>query len=534
MKGLELTFETLAKSRNEAALDVLVAALGDPDSQIRNQGVQALLCREERRAPTMLLAHWSKLEAEDLALLRARPTWIRAAVDDALGHRSAFCKQALAAAESLHLTDVLPTLISLAESAIPRSFRLRASEVVQNIITPLGENARANRDQSTIRGPAISRLAESVRQFDLHRNAHLVEAFLSASNWCDPELRHFLSQAGQEADLLCQQLSESTNPSVMQLLAGFLRRRNVHDRILELIRSRNDPSFRSTLLRTIGGDPTQTVLRNLEQMGMPKCCQGGEALLRELSGDCQSALIHVHVACNPDYVATLHLVAAAIESGTQECLTAATIALSRCEVPNARSWMRAALHVAEEDPSRPIRDETVRLLRRLMGLLKHPDVNLVRSVRRVLAVLHAGEMLPHFQSLRVRSRRRLGRVVMKIDPDATLRVRDALRHPVLNKRLEAIAMADALGAVDELSDLFAHIAREDHMEARMRAAEAMAEASSDETLRLLEEMVQLPQGPVRDAAIVALQQRQHSSAAATSPADWRTPVADRRQGAASC
>jgi hypothetical protein len=100
---------------------------------------------------------------------------------------------------------------------------------------------------------------------------------------------------------------------------------------------------------------------------------------------------------------------------------------------------------------------------------------------------------------------------MQIDPKALDQVRDGLRHPVLTNRLDAIAMADALGAVDMLGDAFTHIAREDHQEARIRAAEAMATASSDETMQLLKEMLKLPPCPVRDAAIIAIERRQRTS-----------------------
>jgi hypothetical protein len=97
---------------------------------------------------------------------------------------------------------------------------------------------------------------------------------------------------------------------------------------------------------------------------------------------------------------------------------------------------------------------------------------------------------------------------MMIDPEAIDRVRDALRHPVLNHRLDAIAMADALAVVDLLSDSFTHIARQDHQEARVRAAQAMSTASSETTMQLLQEMIDLPECPVRDAALKAIEQRQ--------------------------
>ena len=69
-------------------------------------------------------------------------------------------------------------------------------------------------------------------------------------------------------------------------------------------------------------------------------------------------------------------------------------------------------------------------------------------------------------------------------------------------------MADAMDVVDLLYDSFAHITREDHQEARMRAAEALAGAASEKTLRLLNEMIELPECPARDTAILAMQQRQ--------------------------
>jgi hypothetical protein len=262
------------------------------------------------------------------------------------------------------------------------------------------------------------------------------------------------------------------------------------------------------LLTTIGPEPTQSVLKNLRELGFPRCCRGNESLIRQLPTEFRAAFAYVQVTCSSDCIATLHVIATAAESGTQDSINAATIALSRCEVPSAESWMRAALHIAEADEPETRDDETTRLLRRLIALLEHPDASLNRSIRRVLGALHSVEMLPQFQSLRLRSRRRLGRVVVMIDEEATERVRDALRHPVLTKRLEAIAMADALDVVDELHDSFARIAREDHQEARIRAAEAMSDATSDATLGLLQEMINLPDCPVRDAAIHAIQRRQ--------------------------
>ena len=210
------------------------------------------------------------------------------------------------------------------------------------------------------------------------------------------------------------------------------------------------------------------------------------------------------------------MICAAIEGGPRSATSAGAIALSRCKLPDEEIWMRAAIPVADDNQEAIKSRTNARLLHRLIEMLGHGDQTVVRGVQRVLAPLHAEKMLTQFQDLRPRSRRRLGRVVMMVDPTAIERVRDSLRHPVLARRLEAIATADALAAVDLLSDSFAHIVREDHQEARSRAAEALASAESEETMQLLQEMISLPECQARDSALMALQQRQQASPARRS------------------
>jgi hypothetical protein len=316
-----------------------------------------------------------------------------------------------------------------------------------------------------------------------------------------------ISENGPHMNLICKRLQATAIPGVIDLLSGFIRRKNIPQRIGRIIQSRPDELFREALLRQITGEPTATVLSNIRDLGMPRSCLGGEEVLDDIAPDYRAPMLHLYVAGNQDITETLHLITAAVEAGSG-CEAAAAICLSRCEVPDIEIWMRAAIPVADGDEAAIAADDNARLLQRLIDLLDHSDPGLCRGVRRVLGPLHAERMQHRFESLRPRSRRRLGRVVMMIDSDAIQRVRDALRHPVLGNRLEAIAMADALAVVDLLSDAFAHIAREDHQEARMRAAQVMSDATGDATLRLLREMTELPECPVRDAALVSLEQRQ--------------------------
>lgn len=513
MQGLEATFETLKATRNEAAIDVLIAALDDERSGTRQAALSAITVRPESRAAEMVLANWNKLRADDISSLKGKGRWMRPAVAAALVSNHDHLASALDATESLQIFDVLPQVIVLAESSNVDTIKKRATKIILTLVEPLGLKAREGQDQATIRKPARSQLVESLNRFSEHHNHHLVDALLVISEWGDSDLRRCLSSESKTHQLICQRLHQSNHPGVINLLAGFIRRRKIEPQIAEQIRSRVDVEFRDALLKTITADPSTTVVKNLHKLGIPESLRGGEAILDDINPNHRAAATHTHVAANGDSIEMLHFVVGSVQRGGKGVNTMATFAMTNCRVPETELWMPAALVVASGDEQRILSDPNAHLLQRLIDLLDHPEPALVASVRRILRPLHADQMLGHFESLRPQSRRRLGSVMQQIDPDLIERVRVALRHPVLNHRLQAIAMADALAVVDRLSDSFEQIAQQDHQVARMQAAEAMGSASGERTLGLLQQMTELPDCPVKDAAIKAIQKRKKSASA---------------------
>jgi hypothetical protein len=345
----------------------------------------------------------------------------------------------------------------------------------------------------------------------MHRNETLVDAFLCITTGGDGDIRQMIAEQGPEFDLICKHFRSSDHPAVIDLLASYIRRRNPDPRIIKLMQDRSDAVFRDMLLDKIGANLSAGVSRNLRDFGIPKSCASGARLMPEIDPSRRAALVHMHIGAGSDTITTMQTIAAAIKFGGPGCETAAANGLSSCKVLDIDFWMRAAVPVAENDVEEIACDENAALLQDLIDLLDHRDAAIVDGVRHVLSPMHAAAMLPRMAQLRARSRRRIGRVVMMIDANAIERVRDALRHPVLERRLEAIAMADSLALVDLLSESFSHISKDDHQQARICAAEAMGEATGNETMHLLESMVRMPISPVRDAAELALQRRQKQS-----------------------
>ncbi|QDT06611.1 hypothetical protein K227x_50220 [Rubripirellula lacrimiformis] len=508
MQGISSTFETLATTRNESAAGVLIDALSDADQGTRELALAALLSRTNDDSPARLLANWDKIQPQDLVHIRGKRNWISKAVVQSLKSHDDSLGQTIEVAKVLGINEAIPDLIQLAESCANHSIRQQASLAVTTLVAPLGRDARNDHPQGTVRDPILARLSDSVQRFSMHRNALLIEAFLLTATWGDSALRQIINDGGPMLDLICKSLAQSQTSGVIELLAGFIHRKSLPPRIMEQMRSRSDAAFRDELLRCVGTDPSQKVIRNLRDMKMPQSCRGGETLICEVAPDRRAAIVHLYIAANDNNLETLHLITAVVHQGGPGCVTAAALGLARCGIPTCELWMQAAVLIADGDAEAIASNENAKLLNDLIELLDHDEPALVRGIQRVLSPLHTDAILPQFETLRLRSRRRLGRVVMMVDPNAVERVRDALRHPVLTRRLQAIAMADALAIVDLLPDSFTRISKEDHQEARMKAAAAMADARGNETLKLLQDMVQMPESPVRDAAVAALQQRQ--------------------------
>lgn len=504
MPGIDLTYRTLARTRNEAAIEVLRLATLDPDPAIRSRALESLLGRDEFRCRQLVLARWKGLADRDRKTVIRRARWLEPAVSAAL-EGGGLVSAAVDVASEAEMFAMLPKLIAVAEGDDPATGE-EALIAAMAMAVSLGGDARRDHDRPSLRGPALHRLGSLVRQATDATDPRLLDAFLAIATWSDGELRDLLDEETTRGRL-AQRLATSERLPVLQLLAGFVRRRDMPPAVAAVIAARSDDGFRDVLLETVGGNPGETVFKNLQQIGTPACCKRPDGFWERLGPESRAGLAHVAAATYVDPVWAMQLACRLAEDGGRGGERAAANVLGRFQIPDADIWLRAAGTVAEGDPRRIRDDENAQLLERLIRLLDRAYSPLVNQIRRLLRPLHAEHALPRFERLRPRSRRRLGRVVRMVDPDAIERIRERLRHPVLAQRLEAIAAAESLAAVDDLLEPLSAVARGDHQEARRRAAQALGEGEGEASLKVLEEMAEFPDSAVRDAALAAIRRR---------------------------
>lgn len=547
MNGIDRTYHLLATTSNRAAIAVLADGLLSKSPSIRSIALSCLVERSEPEATDLLLAHWGALSAEDHRSIEGQANRIGKAAARCFANNK-LVPSAIAACSALKLYDQVDALATLAENPGGLSIARSATDALIEMSKPIGSEARLDRPVWAIRGRFIHRLSESVSRFSQHRNKSLIDAFLIASTWSDAPLRAWVSGDDAISRLVQRRLHACESVGIVELLAGYLQRRRIPDAVTRSLANHESDSVASAILRTIGNSPTIATRANLKTIGVPKSLAGGVDRCVDIIPANRSAMVHAYSAAGKSFEEILSVLLFAIHHWKQpDVVAAVALALSRCPIASKQWMMRAAIavsklldgsgpadveqSVAETNPrsleslgSNSLPDPASKIVAQLIDLLSHHDAAVAMGARRMLTPLHAESLLASFDNLRERSRRSLGRIVMRIDPQAINRVRDALRHPVMERRLEAIASADALSAVELLGNSFIRIAREDHQAARVRAAKAMGNATDALTYSLLEEMLELPESQVRDAAQAALAIRRRGDST-KSPVDGAKAIA---------
>ena len=191
---LDLTFQTLIASRNEAATDLLIEALDAESPAIVTSALGALMLRRSRAGHLAVLRRWHTLTAQQLEQLRAGRGKIGPALRDALVSDDVqLAKNAFEFTVAFNEYDALPTLITIAEG--PDSRRSEpALALINQLIGQLSRLMSGGRDPYERRDPhqiarnVLESLERSLERFRRHRRNGLVEAFVTLAGPACPVL----------------------------------------------------------------------------------------------------------------------------------------------------------------------------------------------------------------------------------------------------------------------------------------------------------------------------------------------------------
>ncbi|XZE53236.1 HEAT repeat domain-containing protein [Planctomycetaceae bacterium SH139] len=508
--GMQLTFNVLATAANGAADGLLALALESDETTVRQQAITAILNRRTDRGALLILKMWEDLNDSELRAVQEHPAAMQAVIAGVLkGQADApLWLTALSALRMLSLDGLLPLVIDRLETAGDRRLRQHMMAAVMDVSGSLGTSAREGRGRPSLREPVVRRLAESIRRMNFHRCEGLSEAFLAASSWGDRELRILLTEDLEAARRLETPLMTSTVPGVLQLIAGYLRRKHIPAGVRQAIELRSDELFRNALLKTVGGEPTTMLLRHLREMPLLAIFHSLETLANETPSTFLVGLVHAHTANNDSPVDKLTLLLDVIAKGNHDAEAAVAIALAHCPPLDPEILLQAAAALASDSGQmQPHLVPYQRVIKRVLKLLDHPSQAIVHGLQHVMQGLHAEHFVKVIDELPAVQLPAVGGVICRIDRNAANTLAQALRSPLIERRRQAVKAIVACGLVNSLESALTQIAKDDYREVRILALQALVQGQDEASLVALEGAAFGPDGSQRDAAIDSLTER---------------------------
>jgi hypothetical protein len=296
-RGLAITFDLLTTTPNEAAVDVLLAALNSSRPEIRLAAMRSLIARPSPTGHREILRRVSR---SDELLRRAlaegagfmEPTLRQALTGPDWKECFAACQIVLWSREY----DLLPALLALMppgraadhpHASLSRTVTLQLAELLFEELHGPRSTAK-RRDPQACRGHAVASLERWLRQAAPQPNREVVEAYVTLSHRDDAGLRQILHDPHDPSrDAVLLVLGHSRRTGVLRLLASFIDDPHSPLAALRLISGRGDVEFVTHLLNRLGDAPSAATAENLRRIETLAWAIPSQGTLDELDGEAQ-------------------------------------------------------------------------------------------------------------------------------------------------------------------------------------------------------------------------------------------------------
>lgn len=519
--NLKTTFRFLAKTENEAALDVLIAGLEYPHSAIRSGALRALLDRRSAEGHRAVFQRLSAMDEQCRQVINERPERLDAAVSDALQNPSPqACAAACDAIVSFRLYSVLPALTSVLAEAKTPHIALLASTVLK--LTDLfydelsgADDQPKRRRRDSLRDRITSCLEDAVRKFHRYKRAEVVEAFLLVAKPKNATLSQLL-QRPQESSYqpILDLLSNSSRGGVIRLLLGFLEDPQMPRVVNEVLCSRCDPKFVEHLLWTIGTKPSKTIAQTLSRIDSIAWAEPEGQLFDKLDDKAQAAAVQLMLASPIDRQKAQEVIKYLVLKGKPGGRRAAAKALEQFEGPEISALVIKAL--GDEDAQvrasllvqlRPRKIPDAHWL--LVRMVDSPEEEIKQALREAMPEFTLRQFLANFDAMDEELRPTAGHLVRKIDTEVAAKLAAKMDSPSPVTRRRAVLATNTMGLVQELEKtIIKLLSDEDHM-VRVAVAKALADCKSMPTWEALRDALLDRSFVVTQAAEQSLEQISH-------------------------
>ncbi len=525
-KGLSTTFQLLAKTPNEAAVQVLLPALDSPDAAVRESALTAVLKRRSPKGHWKVLGRLHDLTDRDVEIIRDNPGRMTATLRDAvLGTEEQKCVNACQAVIWFREYDLIAALITAAEDTSNPNATLAAQTLLQlaellyrELSSDHAELRR--RDPQRVREHVVSSLERSFARFNEHKQTEILEAFLLLAGRDNPVLKRVLSDPRHNAYLsVIDVLQRSKRIGVIRLLLNFLEDPDAPTAATGVIANRQDLRFLKYLMGKIGVEPSTTAARNLKRIKSFAWVRDNLSTVDHLDDAQQRSSVVMLLASGMKRLEAFEALRYLVQHGRVGGRIAAVAALTEFNDDQASQLTIEAL----DDPDPEVQATALVHLRdrgipgamsRAIAALNSPHAVIVQAARDSLSEFHFDRFLRSYELLDDESRLTTGQLVARVDPQSIPALADELASLSRTRRLRAIGMSTAMGLVPQFENQLIELIDDDDHMIRREAALALGDHESPAVRAALATALTDQSASVQDAAAESLQRINASPAAA--------------------
>ncbi len=489
-RGLADTFDLLTTTRNEAAVDLLAAALDSSRPDVRLDALRGLISRPAPHGHREILRRVPRIDST-----------LRVAFADGAGLMDRALKQALAGADWKECFaacqivlwareyDLMPTLLGLmppGRETLDRPQADLSRAVILQLAGLLWEELHGprqsskRRDPQACRGRAVACLESWLRRAGPQPCPEVVESYLMLSLRDDAGLRQILQDVHDPSrNAVLAILGRSRRAAIVRLLASFIDDLHLPRAALHLISARGDVDFVTHLLSRLGDAPSPAAIENLRRIEWLPWAAAASGTLDALDGDGQRRALTALLATSLGDAAKFEAVEHLAQHGHSAGRRAAVTALAAFRGLEATQLVLQA--IASDDPQVQAAALVQLRQRDLPGAIPilveqiHSPHEIVRqAVRESLSEFRFERFMAGFDTLSEEVRRTTGELIRQIDPDALSRLRAEIASPSRLRRIRGVQMAQAMGAASDLEkELISRLDDEDFL-VRTEAERALA------------------------------------------------------------
>jgi HEAT repeat protein len=519
-QGLETTLRFLTQTKNEAAVGILIPALDSARVDIQEGSLRALLDRHSDAGSREIVRRLHQINQRWETIIDEKHGRLTRALRDAvLATDPQLCANGCRGVLWFREYDLLPALVTAAEDDANPNRELAATTLLK-LAELLYEELAAPRDYRNRRDPQLVRqhvlgnLEHAVRRFPKHRVGAIMEAFLLLVHRDNLVLKQILMDPLDPCYRpLVDVLTHGTRGGVLRLVLSFLDDSHVPSSAITILAHRTDSRFVECLVKKIGAEPSAAIVANLKRIDNVAWLQSEPALLERLDDAGQFGAVQLAVRSGMNRRAVYKMIEFLLRRGNDGGRKAASAALEQFSGAEANSLCLRSL----DDPCPEVQANALRQLRtrgipgalsRLVDMMESPHEVVRKAVRESLAEFNFKRFLAAYDMLDEEVRRSTGAMVRKIDPEAVPQLCEELTAKSRTRRLRAINVTLAMGAVADVQDqLLDRLGDEDHV-VRAEAARALGTCNTPAVWQALADACSDRSVVVKEAAEESLVQLQ--------------------------